>query len=141
MSRSSLLVGIPVGNMKAGNLGLITWWGLFFKTTGKVEGSIKSGEIDTEDTVMSSLGVSVGNLVFIMFIAELLEEMGLITWWGLFTKTTGKVEGSVTGKSGEIDTEDNRLLSYRRLQHQHCFSSKHNSIPANSSADVTQHER
>ena len=49
-----------------------------------------------------------GNLVFI---AELLEGMGFITWWWLvFTKTTGKVEGSV--KSGEINTEDNRLLSY-----------------------------
>jgi hypothetical protein len=108
------LPGVSVG--KDRNLGLITWWGPFTETTGKVEGSVKSGEIDTEDTAMSSLGVpelpvdKAGNLVFIV---ESLEEMGLITWWRLFTETTGKVEafeGSV--KSGKIDTEDNGLLSY-----------------------------
>jgi hypothetical protein len=49
---------------------------------------------------MSALGVPVGKA----------GNLGFITWWGPFTETTGKVGGSV--KSGEIDTEDNRLLSY-----------------------------
>jgi hypothetical protein len=77
--------GVPVS--KAGNLGLIyaliTWWGPFTET-----GSIKSGEVDTEDTAMSVLGVPVGKAV----------NLGLITWLEPFTETNGKVKGSV--KSG-----------------------------------------